>query len=146
MGGGREAPPRWAAEPAFPASSARLRESGVRVSSDPASQNSPLQCLPHRPPAAASGKAGLWPADPRRRGPFSFLGAGVLVGAGAGRGERRRFWRSPATTSPMPSRQCKPRGRVCRLRAQTDVSDAQNATEPRESHSPSPSSPVPRPP
>ena len=45
---------------------------------DPASQSSPPRCLPHRPPAAASGKAGLWPADPRRRGPFSFLGAGVL--------------------------------------------------------------------
>ena len=54
---------------------------------DPANQNSPPPCLPHRPSAAASGKTGLWPADPRRRGPFSFLGAGVLWVPGLGRGK-----------------------------------------------------------
>lgn len=53
---------------------------------DPSNQKSPPPCLPHRPPAAASGKAGLGPADPRRRDPFSFLGGRSLV-PGLGRGK-----------------------------------------------------------
>lgn len=112
---------------------------------DPANQKSPPPCRPHRPPAAASGKAGLWPADPRRD-PFSFLGGRSLVGAGAGPGKDGDSGEARPPLLRCHLDHCKPRGRVCRLRPARQMSHRRpNASEPRESFS-IPSSPVPRPP